>query len=212
MDQGNGHTIRVVPASSPPSPPSPCPVAPLNIRKRSDNGVTIPNSKPAGKSVNASIEIYDEGLSYSSATTSSRPADNLLTTTTDQSRLTLTPPNSKRPSWWKRDDVKHPNIKTTKNGPGNLDPYHRTARQGEAVPWPSHTTPVERNRLREGGVESPLDNNHLLNVRHGYQITEPSPEKRGFFAFFRKKVEHVYKLKGMSTLFYCAGRTNCERC
>jgi len=210
MDQGNGHTIRDVPASSPPSPPSPCPVAPLNIRKRSDKCAAIPNSKPVGKSMNASIEIYDEGLSYSSATTSSGPVDNPLTTVTDKSRLTPTPPNSKRPSWWKRDDVKHPNVKTTKTGPGNLYPDHRTAEQGEAASWPSQTTPVERSRLRERGVEPPLDNSHLLNVRLGYHITEPSPEKRGFFAFFRKKVEHVYKLKGTSILSCCAGRMNWE--
>ena len=39
-DSANNSTIHFVPPSSPPSPPSPSPVAPLNIRKRSDNNAT----------------------------------------------------------------------------------------------------------------------------------------------------------------------------
>lgn len=37
VDTTNNPTVRFVPPSSPPSPPSPTPVAPLNIRKRSNN-------------------------------------------------------------------------------------------------------------------------------------------------------------------------------
>jgi serine/threonine protein kinase len=197
VDPERDHTIRVVPASSPcPSPLSPTPVAPLNIRKRSDNSTAAPKVKANGKGKDLNVEIYDEDRSIGMASESSEPGGNPLTRTIDQSGLTPTQRTPKRPLWWKRKDQKQPKVKPVKPRPDFSRLDDRLTRHEGLVSPPSKMTPVGRNRLRERGVPLPSDSELSLEQRPSYRVPDPPQEKRGFFAFFRKKVEHVYKLKG----------------
>lgn len=200
-DPGKSHTIRVVPASSPPpSPLSPTPVAPLNIRKRSDNSTTAPKSKANGKGKDLNVEIYDGNCSFGMASEHSEPLGNPLMTTLDRNDLTITLRTPKRPPWWKREDQEHSKVKPVKSRPDFSGLDDRLSRHKGFVSPPSKMTLVGRKRLRERGVPLPSDSELSLEQRPSYHVPDPPQEKRGFFAFFKKKVEHVYKLKGTSAL------------
>lgn len=202
VDPENDHTIRLVPPSSPPlSPPSPSPIAPLNIRKRSDHSTSItPKLGANGKAKGPNVEVYDQDGSFGTPSKpSAEPVSHRLTSTADQSGPTPTFPTPTRPSWWKRDEQKQPKVKTTKARPDFWDLDDRiTRRDAQLVSPPSKMTPPGRRKLRNRGVPLPSDSELVLEQHPSPNVPEPAQERRGFFAFFKKKVEHVYKLKGQS--------------
>ena len=210
VDTTNNPTVRFVPPSSPPSPPSPTPVAPLNIRKRSNNNNATYKTRSESEAETASQGKFRSNFfSFSRSDLSKRTDDS-----SDQIESATPTRPSTQPLWWKHDEQRQPkaeNVKTRRDLSYTDDRYTRRKERYEREQrelQKLRDLEKQRKLQRQRELERQRQEQAASNSSQEHATIESERTKGGFFSFFKKKPTstHVYELKGTSawSLFLCA--------